>query len=90
MAYSKVFSRILSLRKDIIGDPEEFFSPTPQLTHPADELYSIDEAVSRIAKACENNEKITIYGDYDADGVTSTGIMFMFLKAAGADVEYLY
>lgn len=88
MAYSKVFSRILSLRKDIIGDPEEFFSPTPQLTHPADELYSIDEAVSRIAKACENNEKITIYGDYDADGVTSTGIMFMFLKAAGADVEY--
>ena len=50
MAYSKVFSRILSLRKDIIGDPEEFFSPTPQLTHPADELYSIDEAVSRIVK----------------------------------------
>lgn len=88
MAYSKVFSRILSLRKDIIGDLEEFFSPTPQLTHPADELYSIDEAVSRIAKACKDNEKITIYGDYDADGVTSTSIMFMFLKAAGADVEY--
>lgn len=51
-------------------------------------LPDMEEACKRIKKAVDNNEKITIYGDYDADGVTSTSILYTFLSKAGADVDY--
>lgn len=58
------------------------------------ELYSpflikdMDKAVECINSAIENNEKITVYGDYDADGVTATALLYMYLETAGARVEY--
>ena len=51
-------------------------------------LPNMTEACERIKKAIENEEKITIYGDYDADGVTSTSILYMFLSECGAKVDY--
>jgi len=46
------------------------------------------EAVTRISKAIATNENITVYGDYDADGVTSTVILYKLLKRLGAIVSY--
>ncbi len=51
-------------------------------------LKDIHPAVDRMKKAIENEEKITIYGDYDVDGVTSVSILYMYLKEHGADVDY--
>ncbi len=51
-------------------------------------LPDMEEACQRVKKAILNNEKITIYGDYDADGVTSTSVLYTFLKKAGANVCY--
>lgn len=48
----------------------------------------MDRAVSRIQKAVSDHEKITIYGDYDVDGVTGTSLLYLALKSLGADVEY--
>lgn len=48
----------------------------------------MDEAVFCIGEAIDNGEKICIYGDYDCDGVTSTALLFSFLKNEGADVCY--
>lgn len=45
-------------------------------------------ATERIRRAIENGEKITIYGDYDVDGVTSVSILYMYLKERGAFVDY--
>jgi single-stranded-DNA-specific exonuclease len=45
-------------------------------------------ATDRIIHAKNNNEKITIYGDYDVDGITSTSILYMFLKEIGCTVDY--
>lgn len=52
------------------------------------EIKDMDKAVSRIKKAVESGEKICVYGDYDADGVTSTALLFSYLQTIGADVIY--
>ena len=51
-------------------------------------LKDMRKATERIRLALENDEKITIYGDYDVDGVTSVSILYMYLKDHGADVNY--
>ena len=51
-------------------------------------LADMEKAVERIQIAVDNGEKITIYGDYDCDGVTSTTILYTYLSLLGADVGY--
>lgn len=51
-------------------------------------ICDMDKAVERIQKAIEMYEKICVFGDYDADGVTSTALMYSYLLSAGADVTY--
>ncbi|MBW9169967.1 single-stranded-DNA-specific exonuclease RecJ [Clostridium estertheticum] len=59
-----------------------------------DDLYDpflmkdMEKAIDIIKLAIENKEEIVVYGDYDADGVTSTVIMYKGLKRSGANVEY--
>ena len=50
-------------------------------------LPDIETSVKRILKAVEHKEKITIYGDYDADGITSTTLLYRFLKDFGTDID---
>ncbi len=68
-------------------DVEEFFEPDFCFCDPY-LITDMDKAVERIEKAIENNEKICVFGDYDADGVTSTTLMYSYLKSRGADVMY--
>lgn len=51
-------------------------------------IFDMDKFTKRVIKAKENSEKITIYGDYDVDGVTSTVIIYDFLKNIGLDISY--
>ena len=51
-------------------------------------MKDIDKAVERINKAKENGEKITIYGDYDVDGITSIAILYKHFKRLGISVDY--
>ncbi len=55
---------------------------------PPYDMLDTDKAVERIFKAINEREKIVIYGDYDVDGITSTTLLYDFLKSNGADVSY--
>lgn len=49
-------------------------------------LRGMPEAIARLARALRSNEKITLYGDYDVDGVCSTTLLKLFLEELGASV----
>ena len=51
-------------------------------------LSDMEKAVTRINEAIDKNERILVYGDYDADGVTSTTILVKTLQTLGAEVGW--
>jgi single-stranded-DNA-specific exonuclease len=61
----------------------------PRLKHLADPflLPDMDKAVDRLFRAREQNEAVTIFGDYDVDGVTSTTLLLQVLRPLGWRVE---
>ncbi len=59
---------------------EEYVPPSPFL------MPDMDIAVERVSKAIENNERICIYGDYDADGVSSIAILSQAIRSLEGDV----
>lgn len=51
-------------------------------------LPDMEKAVERVNQALQNGERITIFGDYDCDGVTSTALLYSYLSSRGANVDY--
>ena len=71
-----------------LDDADIFLKPTlDKLPNPF-LLKDMEKSTSRIIQSIESGEKIIIYGDFDCDGVTSTTILFSFLKAVDANVEF--
>lgn len=62
--------------------PREYQPPDPFL------LPDMDRAVERIARAIRDRERICIYGDYDADGVSSIAILTQTIRSLGGQVFY--
>ena len=70
------------------AEAEEFLSAGFEKLHSPFLLKDMDKAVERINHALEIGEHITIYGDYDVDGVTSVTLLYLYLKSVGASVTY--
>ncbi|PCL94135.1 single-stranded-DNA-specific exonuclease RecJ [Paenibacillus lautus] len=68
-------------------DGREFLYGTFELTHDPYLMQGMREAVPRIRKALEDREHILIYGDYDADGVSSTSLMIHLMRYLGASYD---
>ena len=85
---NKILATILVNRK--LTDEEtvqKFLNPTRKDFHNPYLMPDMEKAVSRIIKAIENHEKIMIYGDYDADGITSITVLKKFLNERNIPVE---
>jgi len=78
------------VRKGFTGKEEitSFFEPDLSNCHDPFLFKDMEKAVQRILKAIESKEKITIYGDYDVDGTTSTAMLCLGLKKIDAIVDF--
>lgn len=84
-----VIARILVNRGiDTAQKASSYLSKGIGAVHHPFELKDAKKAALRIKQAIESGEKTVIYGDYDVDGITSTAIMYRFLREHGADVDY--
>ncbi len=84
-----LIDRLLEVRGIKSEDAKrEFLHPLElTLTHP-NAFTDMSKAVERIVKAIEEKENILIYGDFDADGVTSTSVLLKTFKYLGAQVDF--
>jgi len=85
---NKLISTILANR-NITAEEEIrlFLSPTRKDFHNPFLITDMEKSVERIIKAIENKEKVTIYGDYDVDGITSITVLKSFLKDRGLETS---
>jgi len=68
-------------------DKQKYLNPSVSDLRDAHNMFGMDKAVSKIKNAIYNKKKILIYGDYDADGICSSVILYLFLKSKGANVD---
>ncbi len=62
---------------------ENFFNPSTALLHDPFLMKDMDRAVDRILRALREKEPITLYGDYDVDGITSVSMLYLFFRDLG-------
>lgn len=79
-----LFSRGIKTEDEI----KEFLHPLEMTLTSPDVFTDMTKTVERLSKAIDNQETIIIYGDFDADGVTSTSVLYKTLKFLGAKVHY--
>ena len=85
---SKNIAKILNAR-NITDMPsvKKYFSDEYEEGYDPFLMHDMQKSVDRINKAIENEEKILVYGDYDADGITSTVLLVETLISMGANVS---
>lgn len=67
---------------------EVFLRPTIENLYDPFLMHDMEKTVTRIQEAVAKGEKILVYGDYDADGITSTTVMKEAIELIGGEVEY--
>ncbi|MGB4708472.1 MAG: single-stranded-DNA-specific exonuclease RecJ [Fuerstiella sp.] len=65
-----------------------FLEPKLSNLHDPTLLPGVNEAAAKLVEAMKSKRRVTIYGDYDVDGVTSTALLWHCLKLTGANVDY--
>ncbi|MGN1088600.1 MAG: DHH family phosphoesterase, partial [Phascolarctobacterium sp.] len=68
-----------SMRAFLYGSSTPFYDPFL--------MKDMARSVARIERALQNGEKITVYGDYDVDGITASSLLYIYLQNRGARVQ---
>lgn len=69
-----------AMREFLFGKPNPYHDPFL--------MRDMDKACDRLERALASGEKITVFGDYDVDGITATSVLWKYLKSRGANVDY--
>jgi len=86
--YSQILINILAGRNIITREEiKSFLDPGLKQLHDPDLLPGIEKGIERLLKSIHSREHILIFGDYDADGIISTALMYNFLRKLKLDVE---
>ncbi len=86
---NKILASLLSARGINTAEKiNKFLNPLKCGLLPPEVFTDMQKAVERINGAITAKEHITVYGDFDADGITSTSLLYLTLKHIGADVDY--
>ncbi len=80
LLYSRGYTDVESARTFMRMESEMLSDPF--------EMKDIDRGIERINRAVKGKEHITVYGDYDVDGVTSVCTLYLYLRSLGADIDY--
>ncbi|MBM6613922.1 single-stranded-DNA-specific exonuclease RecJ [Desemzia sp. RIT804] len=89
LSYSTLFiSLCLQRGLDTKEKIQSFLHPNEERIYDPFLMHDMDRATERIMTAIESGDKIVIYGDYDADGVTSTSVLLETLEMIGANVDF--
>lgn len=72
---------------DDIDEAQAFLKKDTSCFHEPFLMKDMEKAAEVIKKAVASGEKITVYGDYDVDGITSTALMVRALREMGADID---
>ncbi len=70
------------------AEAKDFLNPSGESCHNPFLMHNMEKAVRRVVEAVKKREKILIYGDADADGISATALLFMYLKKIGGRVHY--
>lgn len=73
------FNDVDAMRDFLYGSKEPFYNPFL--------LKGMDATVERVERALANGEQITVYGDYDVDGITASSLLYIYLERRGAKVN---
>ncbi len=85
----RVIATILANRDINTADGvKQFLSKSKSGIHHPFLLKDAEKAAERIQEAIDRKENVVIYGDYDVDGITSSAILYKFLKGLGLNVSY--
>ncbi len=88
-SYHDLLSKLLDQRGIPEGDWPAFLNPTLKHFLPDPfELKDMQAAVEVILNAIQNDKNITIFGDYDVDGATSTALLVRFFKMINIGVNF--
>ena len=81
---SLLLNRNITTKKEV----DKFLNSNKEDFHDPFLFEDMNKVVDRILKAKEKNEKITIYGDYDVDGISATAYLVIVLRKLGLWVDY--
>ncbi len=80
LLYNRGYTTVESAKAFIYMESEMLLDPF--------KMKDMDRGIEGVAAAIRRGEKITVYGDYDVDGVTSVCTLYLYLKSVGARVDY--
>ncbi|NPA13372.1 MAG: single-stranded-DNA-specific exonuclease RecJ [Aquificae bacterium] len=88
--YGYVLAQLIYNRREIFNNnlTEDNIDPSLQKLLDPKLFLKLDTTAKKLAEAIKKGKKIAIYGDYDADGITSTALLVNFFRDIGVDVRY--